>query len=232
MTNISGVCAVLTSGACGAVTVGAATPAGTPVTITLPNLPVGGRVEITLRGTAPATAGSITNQAQVSIAGLVDPTPANNVATAQTQVLAGAANTGTLSGRVWLDVNHDRVRNPGEFLYEGFTIRVYDAAGTTLVSQVLTDVNGAYTFAGLPAGVNYQIEFRDRAGNVVYGLPVTSESLGVGAGFTSTTGCGALAETNPPKSRRWSGCSNCRWCTASSCSADWSLPARRSRWCW
>ena len=198
VTTVSGVCVVLTSGACGAVTVGAATPAGTPVTVILPTFPAGGRVEITLRGTAPAAAGPITHQAQVSIAGLVDPTPPNNVASVQTQVLAGAVNTGTLSGRVWLDVNHDRVRNPGEFLFEGFTIRVYDAAGTTLVRQVSTDVNGAYTVAGLPAGVNYQIEFRDRAGNVVFGLPVTSESAGVGAGFASTTPCGALAENNPP----------------------------------
>ena len=68
------------------------------------------------------------------------------------------------------------------------TSRVYDAAGATLVRQVSTDVNGAYSFAGLPAGVNYQIEFRDRAGNVVYGFPVTTETAGVAAGFRSTTG--------------------------------------------
>jgi large repetitive protein len=198
VTTISGLCVVLTTGTCGTVTVGAATPAGTPVTVTVPNLPVNGRVEITLRGTAPAVPSTITNQAQVAIAGLIDPTPTNNVASVQTQVLAGAANTGTLSGRVWLDVNHDRTLNPGEALFDGFNIRVYDAAGTTLVRQVLTDANGAYTFSGLPAGVNYQIEFRDRAGNVVLGLPVTSESAGVGAGFASTTGCNALPETSAP----------------------------------
>ncbi len=198
VTNISGLCVVLTSGACGVVTVGATTPAGTPVTVTVPNLPVDGRVEITLRGTAPAAAGTLTNQALVSIPGFIDPTPPNNVASVQTQVLAGAGTTGTLSGRVWLDVNHDRTRNAGEQLFAGFTIRVYDAAGTTLVRQVVTDANGAYSVANLPAGVSYQIEFRDPAGNVVFGLPVTKESSGVGAGFVSVIGCAALPETSPP----------------------------------
>ncbi|HTE16381.1 MAG TPA: SdrD B-like domain-containing protein, partial [Burkholderiales bacterium] len=198
VTAISGLCVVLTTGTCGAVTVGASTPAGTPVTITLPTFPVGGRVEITLRGTAPVTPSTIINQAQVSLAGAIDPTPSNNVASVQTQILAGAGNTGTLSGRVWLDANHDRVFSAGEQLFQGYSVRIYDAAGTTLVTQVFTDVNGAYSVAALPAGVSYQIEFRDPAGNVVLGLPVTTESAGVGAGFASTTGCGALAETTPP----------------------------------
>ena len=198
VTAVSGVCVVLTTGTCGAVTVGAPTVAGTPVTVTLPTFPVGGRVEITLRGTAPVTPGTMTNQAQVSLAGVVDPTPPNNVASVQTQVVAGAGTTGTLSGRVWLDVNHDRVRNAGETLLPGFTVRVYNAAGTTVVSTVATDATGAYNVPNLPAGVNYQIEFRDPAGNVVFGLPVTTESAGVPAGFASTSGCNALAETNPP----------------------------------
>ncbi len=197
VTNVSGVCIVLTTGVCGAVTVGTTTAAGTPVTVAGLNLPVGGSVEITLRGTAPATPSTITNQAQVSIPGILDPTPPNNVASVQTQVLAGAANTGTLSGRVWLDANHDRTRNAGEALIAGFTVRVYDAAGTQL-RQVSTDATGSYSVAGLPAGVNYQIEFRDRAGNVVMGLPVTSETAGVGAGFASTAACNTLVETTAP----------------------------------
>ena len=54
---------------------------------------------------------------------------------------------------------------------KGFTVRVYDAAGTLpALRTVTTDANGAYTVPNLPAGVNYQIEFRDRIGNVVYGL--------------------------------------------------------------
>src|SRR5688572_1049630 len=145
VTGISGVCVVLTSGTCGAVTVGVPTPAGTPVTITLSTFPVGGRVEITLRGTAPATAGTINTQAQVSLTGVIDPTPTNNVATVPTQIVAGAATTGTLSGRVWLDANHDRAFNSGERLLPGFTVRVYDATGTSVVNQVATDANGAYS---------------------------------------------------------------------------------------
>ena len=196
VTGISATCAVLISGTCGVVTVGAATPAGTPVTITLPSFPVGGSVEITLRGTAPVIPGTLTTQAQVSFAGLVDPVPTNNAATVQTQVLAGAPNTGALSGHVWLDNNHDRLRSVGEFLYPGFTVRVYDAAGTTLVRQTTTDASGAYTIAGLPAGVSYQLEFRDAAGNVVYGLPVSAENGGTG--FANTTACSSLPETTAP----------------------------------
>ncbi len=198
VTGISAACAVLTTGTCGAVTVGAPTAAGTPVTITLPAFPVGARVEITLRGTAPATPATITLQGLVSIAGAIDPTPLNNLASVQTQILAGAGTTGTLSGRVWLDANHDRARNPGERLIEGFTVRVYDAAATTVVRTAATDANGAYSVANLPAGVSYQIEFRDRAGNVVYGLPVTTETAVAGAGFANTITCATLPETNPP----------------------------------
>ncbi len=198
VTNVSGLCLVLTSGTCGAVTVGTPTAAGTPVTVSLANFPVGARIEVTLRGTAPAAVGELIHQAQISTGSLVDPTPLNNVATSKTNIAAGAANTGTLSGRVWLDVNHDRVFTSGEMLFEGFVVRVYDAAGTTLVRQVATGANGLYSLAGLPAGVSYQIEFRDRAGNVVFGLPVTSESAGVGAGFAQTTSCATLRETTAP----------------------------------
>ncbi|MBX9903562.1 MAG: DUF11 domain-containing protein [Burkholderiales bacterium] len=196
VTGISAGCAVLTSGTCGTVTVGAMTPAGTQVTITMPSLPVGGSVEITLRGTAPATPGNLNTLAQASTPALVDPVSTNNVATAQTQVLAGAPNTGSLSGHVWLDTNHDRLRGSGEFLFQGFTIRVYDAAGTTVVRQSVTDALGAYTIAGLPAGVDYQLEFRDPAGNAVFGLPVTAETGGTG--FASTNACGNMPETTAP----------------------------------
>ena len=198
VTGISGVCVVLTSGACGAVTVGAPTAAGTPVTVSLPNLPVDGRVEITLRGSAPSAPATINNVAQVSLPGVIDPTPPNNVATVQTQVTPAAANTGTLSGRVWVDANHDRVRNAGEVLIDGFTVRIYNAAGTSVIREIKTDKNGAYSVGGLPAGVSYQVEFRDRAGNVVFGLPVTTEGSGTPAGFASTTSCKTLAETSPP----------------------------------
>ena len=196
VTGISATCAVLVSGTCGVVTVGASTPAGTLVTITLPSLPVGGSVEITLRGTAPAAAGTLNTLAQASVPPLIDPTPTNNVATVQTQVLAGAPNTGSLSGHVWLDTNHDRLRGSSELPFQGFMIRVYDAAGTTLVRQVATDASGAYTFAGLPAGVSYQLEFRDAAGTVVYGLPVSAETGG--AGFASALSCVSMPETNAP----------------------------------
>lgn len=197
VTAISGTCVVLVSGTCGTVTVGTPTPAGTPVTITLPTFPAGGRVEITLRGTSPATPGTINNQVQVAQPGFVDPTPANNVAAVPTQILAGAAVTGTLSGRVWLDANHDRVRDASERLLRGYTVRIYDATGSTVVAQVVTGDDGAYGVPNLPANVSYQIEFRDPAGNVVFGLPVTTETIGVPTGFASTTACSALAETGP-----------------------------------
>lgn len=176
-TGVHAACEALVPGAvCGSVTVGTPGPAGTPVTIVLADVPVGAQFDIDVHGTAPATEGTVVNVAEALLPPtVIDPDPADNTGSATTLVDNDAAVTGSIHGHVWLDVNHDRVLDPGEALFRDFVITVYDAAGTTVLARVDTDGAGAYTVFDLPAGVVYQLEFRDPAGNVVLGLPVTSD---------------------------------------------------------
>ncbi len=57
----------------------------------------------------------------------------------------------TVSGRVFDDLNSSGAYDPGEGL-EDVTVCLYDSAGTSIVACTVTDVNGAYTFPGVPNG--------------------------------------------------------------------------------
>jgi len=186
--QLSATCTVLTSGTCGAVSIGAAAPAGTPVTVALPNLPVGGQVEVAIRGVVAANASAFSNVASIGFPGLVDPTPTDNTAKVTTQVVPSAKKVASLRGLVWLDINHDRVRGAGEPVLAGYVARLYGPDGTTVVAQTRTSADGTYAFAELTPGVAYQLEFRDPAGMTVYGLAVTAD--GSGTVFASTANCG------------------------------------------
>jgi protocatechuate 3,4-dioxygenase beta subunit len=63
---------------------------------------------------------------------------------------------GSISGKVWLDVDVDCTYDPGEQLLAGVTIWLLDADGNR-VRSTTTDGNGAYIFAGLAPGV-YGVE--------------------------------------------------------------------------
>ncbi len=192
--QLAATCTVLAGGTCGAVSVGAPTPAGTPVSVAIPNLAPGGRIEVEIRGTVSAGAGPLLNQASVDIPGLVDPTPSNNTAQATTQLVPSLNSTASLRGKVWLDLDHDRIRDAGEPLLAGYMVRLYGSDGTTIVAQSATNADGAYAFTNLAAGVTYQLEFRDSSGLVVYGVPVTAD--GGGTSFAATVSCGQKTATS------------------------------------
>jgi protocatechuate 3,4-dioxygenase beta subunit len=63
-----------------------------------------------------------------------------------------------ISDRVWYDTNGDGIQNAGEPGVAGVTVELYDSTGTTLIATDVTDGNGLYEFAGLPAGT-YLVEF-------------------------------------------------------------------------
>lgn len=191
--QVSASCAVLTTGSCGAVNVGASSASGTPVTVAIASLPVGGQVEIVIRGTIASGATSFTNVASVGVPGQVDPTPADNTAQAATLVVAAANPSASLRGHVWLDLNHDRVRSTNEPPLAGYIVLLYAPDGVTLVAQTTTDADGGYVFSNLAAGVAYQLEFRDPNGAVMFGLPVTAD--GGGTSFAATAQCGQSAGT-------------------------------------
>jgi LPXTG-site transpeptidase (sortase) family protein len=53
---------------------------------------------------------------------------------------------------VWADADKDGEYDSGEPLLQGVTVNLYAQDGTTLVATTTTDINGEYTFDGLPEG--------------------------------------------------------------------------------
>ncbi|MBK6798619.1 MAG: DUF11 domain-containing protein [Acidobacteria bacterium] len=80
--------AICTSALAGAVCPGVLNVGGGTVTGTIPTLPPGGNLVITITGTAPGTIGSMTNVATATPPqGVTDPNPGNNTSAAMTQVI-------------------------------------------------------------------------------------------------------------------------------------------------
>lgn len=93
----------------------------------------------------------------------------NNSASDPTPI-AGAA---TVSGHVWRDLDHDRIRDGGEPPVSGWAVELlYNG---TQVATTSTDVSGAYTFSGLAPGSGYQIRFRDPSHGTVFGYAWPNE---------------------------------------------------------
>jgi uncharacterized repeat protein (TIGR01451 family) len=85
--GITGVAAVCGSPLGGAVCPGSVTVAGNNVSGTIPALPPGGSVVITITGTAPANAASLTNTGTVAVPpGVTDTNPGNNSSSTSTTV--------------------------------------------------------------------------------------------------------------------------------------------------
>ncbi len=115
----------------------------------------------TLAETQPASFGQGTNTPGTST-GTVNADQIGNIvlqhAPNATGYLFGEQGTkGQISGTVWQDKNHDRVRDPNEPLEAGWTVQLY--LGSTLVSSTTTDAKGAYGFSNIAPGTGYRIRF-------------------------------------------------------------------------
>jgi uncharacterized repeat protein (TIGR01451 family) len=105
-------------------------------------------------------------------AGENDPTP----------VSFAAGVLSSVSGKVWLDSNHDRVDNdgPASPLAVGFIVEVLNAAGQ-IVGSAVSAADGTYSVTGLfpstPATpvTFYTVQFRDPTNGRVYGTPVSQD---------------------------------------------------------
>ena len=76
-----------------------------------------------------------------------------------------------LSGYVFLDSNHDRIRNEptGRNSWTVELIRGDIGGAYTVVATTTTNPDGSYRFDGLPPGGAYSVLFRSPSGNYVYG---------------------------------------------------------------
>jgi uncharacterized repeat protein (TIGR01451 family) len=118
------------------------------------------------------------NQAVVSGGGEPPGLTGNNSASDPTPIDLAAS----VSGSVWRDTDHDRIRDPGETPVAGWTVEIYNAG--VLVGSTTTDASGAYLLTGLAPGAGYKIQFREPSGGTVFGRPVPNET---GLGFTNGT---------------------------------------------
>ncbi len=134
---ITGVSALCT-GAAGGAACGAMNVAGNAVTSTIPTLPAGGSVSITVSGVASGV-GSVTNTASIaSPGGVPDPVPGNNSASATTNILAPDLSiTKTHGGSFTVGVNGT------------YTITVSNSPGSLSTSGTVTVTDT------LPAGLGY-----------------------------------------------------------------------------
>jgi uncharacterized repeat protein (TIGR01451 family) len=162
ITGVAATCGSATGGAvCAAPVV-----AGNSVSGTVPTLPSGSSVTITITGTAPATAQSINNTATVSVPpGVTDPTPGNNTSTTTTQVVAivaddnsyGPINGNTGNSSVGNVLGNDTLNGAGATI-GNVTISIVTPASNAGVS--LSTATGNVNVApGTPAGT-YTIVYR------------------------------------------------------------------------
>jgi uncharacterized repeat protein (TIGR01451 family) len=122
---------------------------------------------------------TLTNNAVVSGGGEPAFNNGNNTAADATVIQLPAS----LNGRVWLDLNHDRIFNVGtESAYPVVGWRVDVCAltdvvcdATTRFGTALTNADGTYVVKNLPYG-DYKLQFRDPSNNVVNGPPVNGDS--------------------------------------------------------
>jgi SdrD B-like domain len=94
------------------------------------------------------------------------------------------ANTNSLGGDVWRDVNNDGVQTAGEPPVKGVMVTLYDAAGNPIATTV-TDENGRYLFVGLPDG-SYSVGFSSLpAGYNFTNQSATNDATGSDANVTT-----------------------------------------------
>lgn len=80
---------------------------------------------------------------------------------------------GQISGSVWLDANHDRVKDGNEPVRAGWTVQL--RLGDTIVATTTTGSDGTYQFSGVAAGSGYGLRFISPEGTV-YGGARTNEA--------------------------------------------------------
>ncbi|MFM2347576.1 MAG: hypothetical protein RL654_2329 [Pseudomonadota bacterium] len=87
-----------------------------------------------------------------------------------------AAAVGALSGRVWVDLDHDLQQGSGEPNVSGVKVEVLDSSGV-LAGAATTDADGDYRVSALPVGL-YTVRFSDAVSGAYYGRPVSRDPAG------------------------------------------------------
>ncbi|MDR8014365.1 DUF7933 domain-containing protein [Ectopseudomonas guguanensis] len=148
-------------------------------TLVQPNQPNG----LINGSTTAGTAGGVTSETPSTISGIDLTSTALSVDNWFAEV-----SIPSLSGTVWIDSNHDRIRDPGETVLPGWTVELLQHG--TVVATTTSDSNGAYAFNDLTPGNGYEVRFRHPDSGTLFGRPVPNEQ---GIGYTP----GAAGPGNP-----------------------------------
>jgi uncharacterized repeat protein (TIGR01451 family) len=114
------------------------------------------------------------------------PTGTNNTGTDPTPV----QQAGAVSGRVWVDTNHDRVQGGSESGVAGMRVEVLDATGA-VAGTATTDALGDYRVDALLPGTGYAVRFVDPVSGAYYGRPLSNDPAG-GNDPTAASGTGVV----------------------------------------
>jgi large repetitive protein len=128
---------------------------------------------------------TVTNSATVSGGG----EPAANVNAQNTSTAASCAGpAANVSGRVWQDVNHNRLYNAGTDVdLSGWTVELVNPTTLAVIASTTTSTAGTYAINGVPPD-NYGIRFRDPASGIVNGRPVCDNTAAAATGVSPGTG--------------------------------------------
>ena len=124
-----------------------------------------------ITGTYAVTSTVATSSAELSAA--------NNTSVAPLNLLV-VPNNASLSGQVFLEINRDKIFNPGVDLpLANFRAEVVLTNGTStvVVGSALTGPDGRYSITGLPPGSGYSVRFFDGAGNSIFGTPFNQKAV-------------------------------------------------------
>jgi LruC domain-containing protein len=101
--------------------------------------------------------GNTGKTALVSLAGVNNPTVDAGL------FLTNGAAPARIGDYVWYDTNRDGLQTQGEVGIAGVTVKLWDGGHTNVLAVTVTDGNGFYQFAGLPAA-SYVVEFTSQSG--------------------------------------------------------------------
>lgn len=90
------------------------------------------------------------------------------------------AQSASVEGHVWRDLNHDRTLDVAEPVVAGWNVELL--LNGLFVESVTTDASGFYAFTGLAPGSGYQVLFKEPTTGAILGSPVVNED---GSAFTN-----------------------------------------------
>ncbi len=119
---------------------------------------------------------NVDNAASFAAAGPITGSSCSDRSDCLTRVeVGGTPGSAAVSGRVWLDLLHNRIYTAGtDQPQPNWTVQVL--LGGTVVGTAKSAVDGTYSVAGLSPGTGYQIRFLDPTTGVVYGQAISSSS--------------------------------------------------------